>query len=129
MIIANVRRILREDLERSEKIPAWVDNLIGPINEFLDVATTLLRGNVTFKDNFLCKQVSLEFTHGVSIPVNVGNSRSRVLGIIPLDCIGQALDKWKMNRNDDGSVGITLYFDGGSSTTKATCTIIILFGS
>jgi hypothetical protein len=127
MILGTITRILKEDLAKGgAEVPAWVDSLIGPLNQFITGATQALRNNLTFRDNFDCKELTVKVTHGVEILVNPQSNR-KVRGMLPLDASGEIIDKHGFSRKSDGQIGVTFYFDGGSSSTKVNVTFVLLF--
>lgn len=127
MKIGSISRILKDDLAKGGAVPAWVEYLISPLNEFISVATQALRGNLTFQDNFLCKQTTLELTHGVEVEVNPQSSL-KVIGMIPLNALKESVDASGFRLKSSGLVGVTFYFRGGVAATKDTVTFLLLFG-
>lgn len=126
MKIPSIRRILKEDLAKAGPIPPWVDNLLDPLNEFIDTVVTSLRSNLTFADNFLAKEFSAEFTDAVAIKVNAQQNKNRVYGIVPIASGDKAIDSFSWSRNTDGTVSVTFGFTTAGS---AQCTIIIFYGA
>lgn len=126
MILGNVTRILKEDLSRYGAVPSWIEGVIGPINNFLSSVTLALRNNLTFRDNFDCREVVLTFTHGVELSVNP-QTQKKVRGLLPLEANNAIIDKYGFRRKADGQVGITFYFDAGTSSTQVSVTFILLF--
>ena len=143
MKLGVIRRILREDLEKAGSVPAWVDQLLYPLNQFISLATQALTNNLTFSDNFSGQQQTLTFTHGVEQKVNPTTS-AKVIGVIPLGVAslgttskGTApalISKWGWVYKADGTIGITFYFDAGSSgitvssSTKLSVTVQLITG-
>lgn len=132
MKLGVVKRIGRDELQKAGgEIPAWVDVFLNSINSFIEKVGLALQGKLTFEDNFFCKSIYLDFTHGVEQLINpaVANAiNARVIGVLPLDASGQGVDSFKWVRKDDGNIGVTYSFAGGSSSTKAKCRLIILLG-
>ena len=60
MKLPTYRRISREDM--GQDAPDWIGRLIYPINQFFETAYNTLNKNVTFKDNFLSFQKTIQFT-------------------------------------------------------------------
>lgn len=127
MIIPLLKRILKEDLARQGQLPPWIDALLSPLNEFIDRITTSLRGNLTFSDNFSGKFLTINLTHAVETIVASG-AKVKVVGVLPLYFSDLQMESFGWTRKSDNSVGLTIKFVGGSSTTKADCSFQILYG-
>lgn len=132
MKLGTIKRISREDLAKSgEALPKWIDTFLDPLNQAIEKFALALGGGLTFDDNVSCRRVKLKFTHGVEQLVNpfpAGVRQLSVVGVFPIGAGEQGIDKFKWVTKTDGSIGVTFSFDGGSSTTEATCSIIILLG-
>lgn len=131
MKLGVIKRIQREVLARAGEVPKAVDAMLEPLNEFIEKIGLALQGRLTFEDNFLCKQVFLEFTHAVEQLINPRSEavpNARVTGVILLSAGGLGVDKFKWVQKDSGNIGVTISFDGGSSTTTAKCRLIIFLG-
>lgn len=128
MKIGIVKRILKEDLAKTGEVPSWVDALIQPLNDAITRFAQALTNNLTLSDNMLGRQYTIELSHGVETVVNP-QSRIRPLGILVLDAVGSQIDSYGMDRKQDGTLGITVRFVGGSSGTKATVTFFVLLGA
>lgn len=134
MILSTVRRILKEDLAKTGEIPAWVDALLTPLNQFVDLVTLAFRNNLNFKDNFACKQLSLSFVHNTETTVSPGTNQ-QVIGVFPIssDVTGLTTPKdaqitgFGWYRKQNNQLSVTVNFAGGSSTTRK-CTIVVLLG-
>jgi hypothetical protein len=121
MKLAVVRRIAKEDLQRSGEVPEWVDGILGPLNGFIDQIVTILRNRITFSDNMLGKKVEIQFTHGVAKEVSVPTN-SRVIGISPIDAENDQIIGYGFTRPSSGLIGITIRLQSGGS---AKCTVLI----
>jgi hypothetical protein len=53
------RRINREDLKEA---PDWIGNLLYPLNNVFETVYNTLNRNITFQDNFLSFQRTIDFT-------------------------------------------------------------------
>lgn len=126
MNLGVVRRILRDDLSRFGALPAWVDALLSPMNDFIDKTTTLSRNNVTLQDNIAGKLFTTTFTDAVPLKVATGSSL-KVIGVIPLAFGAQTLTSFQWSRNQDGTVNVTFGF--ATASASDTCTIYIFYGS
>ncbi len=125
MKLWTIRRILREDLQKTGDLPGWVDNLLQPLNTFIDNVVLSLRNNLTFLDNFSGRQVTLNFKSGVELSLNPG-TLGKVVGVLILSSSGALVENWGWSRKTDAQVGVTITFAGG--VTDADCTIFILYG-
>jgi hypothetical protein len=132
MKLGTIKRIAREDLAKSgEALPKWIDVFLDPLNQAIEKFALALGGQLTFDDNFSCKRVKLKFTHAAEQLINpfpTGVRQLSVIGVFPISAGDQAIDAFKWVSKSDGSIGVTFQFDGGSSTTEAYCSIIILLG-
>lgn len=132
MKLGTIKRISREDLAKAGgELPKWIDAMLDPLNQAIEKFGIALGGQLTFADNVLCKKVKIKFTHGVEQLVNpfpTGVRQLTVEGVLPISTGDKTLDKFKWVSKTDGSIGVTFQFDGGTSTTEATCTLIILLG-
>ena|SRR5258708_488200 len=61
MLVPSISNLRTEDFP-SEK--SWISKLLGPINQFLNSASTALNGNITFSDNIPCQLIKLNFLSG-----------------------------------------------------------------
>jgi hypothetical protein len=132
MKLGTIKRISRDDLAKSGgEIPKWVDAFLDPLNQFIEKVGIALTNGLTFDDNLLCKRTKLTFTHGVEQVVNpfpIGSRNLAVVGVFPISAGNESIDKFKWITKTDGSIGVTFQFDGGTSSTQAICSIIILLG-
>lgn len=126
MIIGTISRIIKEDLAKSGDLPKWIDSLVDPLNGFITTIGQAIKGQLNFADNFLCKVYTIELTHGKALSINP-QSRLKVTGMLPLDGNGQRIDSWGFTRNQDGTLSVTVKFDGGTSTTKSNVSFVIFF--
>lgn len=132
MKLGTIKRISRDDLSKSgDELPKWIDTLLEPLNQFIEKTGLALQGNLTLDDNFLCKRVSLKFTHNVAQSINplpVGAKNLRVTGVIPVSAGSEGIDSFKWIQTSDGTIDVTFKFVGGTSATVATCALFILLG-
>lgn len=128
MIIPVIRRILKEDLSKAGQLPPWIDSFLSPLNEFIDRITLSLRNNLTFSDNFSGKQVTVNLTHNVGLDISSG-ATTKVIGVIPLYYSDLAASSFGWVRKNNTVINVTINFVGGSSTTKADVTLMILYGA
>jgi hypothetical protein len=126
-----IRRLLKEDLQAGgEEIPAWVDSLLSPLNQFIDFVVLGLRNNVTFKDNFLGSQLTAKFTNKKELKVNPGTNQ-KVSGVIVLNVSGYVLKGFGWRPKSDGTLGVYLDVTDMAGTAPAlafNATIQILVG-
>ena len=126
MKIASVRKIFKEDIAKTGDVPAWINSLLDPINQFLDTITLALRNNLDLANNFAGKLIQTKFTHDVTLDVNPGTN-GKIIGVIPLSGGQQAITSFKWVRNDNGTIGVTFGFTAGG-TTADTCTLFVFYG-
>ena len=126
MRLSTIKTIVREELAKYGELPAWINPLLGTLNQFINSVGLALTGNLTYADNFACTEKVLILTHGVEQALNTG-SNSRPTEVRIRDANGLVIDKFGWSRKADGSVGVTVYFDGGTSTTSIECRVLIYF--
>jgi hypothetical protein len=127
-----LKRLLKEDLNRTkEEVPKWMDVVLRVINTAIEQLGTALSNRLTFEDNFLCKVETREFTHDaeqILNPISGQAANLRCTGVSLLSGGDLIVDRFGWNQKSDGTIGVTIGFDGGSSSTKATCRLLILLG-
>lgn len=124
MKLGILKTIQREELSKFGELPGWLDPFLQTLNQFIGGAGNALKQGLSFEDNFLCKVKQLTFTHGVEQKINP-DSRLRVVGVLPTMASGLIIDKFGWSQKSDGTIGVTFYFNSG---TSAVCTVIILLG-
>ena len=124
MKLGILKVIQKEELTKFGELPKWIDAFLQPLNQFIGQAGQALKGNLTFQDNFLCKQKSLTFTHGVEQEINP-DTKNRVIGVLPISAGGLTIDQFGWTSKSNGNIGVTFHFNTG---TDAVCTVIILLG-
>lgn len=122
MLIRLVRRIAKEDLAQKGELPAWIDSLLNPINNFLDNTISALRNGITFRDNVLCQVASQKFRHDVESEIQV-NGPYKIQGMIPVMAEADFITGFKLTRKTNGNAGVTLKLSSGD---EANCTVIVL---
>jgi hypothetical protein len=126
MKLNNVKRISKEDLAKKDKdMPAWIDPMLETLNAFIEQVTTALNGNLTFSDNMLGKEVTLEFTSAVEqvvSPTLDGRAQLRPYAVVLADTNGAEADSFKWRVLSNGKLGITITF---VSATRSACRILI----
>ncbi len=126
MKLGLIKRISKEDMAMHGQIPKWVDPMLETLNTFIDKVATALNGNLSFADNFLCKEFSQDFTSGTAYEINPqidGRSQTRAYAVLPLDTNGAEIDKFLWEKLDTGKIRVTFTF---SAATTNKCTILIL---
>lgn len=138
MKIGVLKRILKEDLAKvGGDLPNWIDALLSPLNQFINVVSQALSNNLTIKDNFSGRLLSLEFTHGVEVSVDP-QTKNRVYGVfvMAVEAAGASsagetatlIDSWGWVQKSNGKIGITFNFVSGSSSVKRDITLFLLTG-
>lgn len=119
-----IKQISKEDLQ-SKDLPAWLDQFLTILNQFITPVTQALQGKLTLSDNFQGIQVETTFASGVALPVNPQAGRLRAIGVVPLYAGGAIVTGFGWVYNSDGTLGITFNFSGGGSYK---CRLFILWG-
>lgn len=129
MKLGVIKRILKEDLAKGGDVPAWLDFLLQPLNEFIEKVGMALQNRLTLSENFLCKVVTQSFTSGTAYQINPKLTSSQatlhVVGVLLMDPGGGTVDKWLWSRNPNGNINVTITY---SDVTTATATIYIFLG-
>lgn len=125
MKIRALSRISSESIKTRKDAPSWIDLLLDPINQFLENVTKALQNNLTFADNFACTQSTVRIQHNVELIVTPQTSK-RVLTCIVLEAEGQRIDTFGWRRNDSGSIGVTIGYVGGASSSVYEVTLLFL---
>jgi len=118
-----IKSIRREDLASSGEIPAWIDKLLGPLNQFIEQVGVAVTGRLSVGDNLAQKYISQTFTHNVELEINP-NDRRRVVGVVPVYCADKMLMGFKFTYKNNGNIGVTISFDSAGSSD---CKIILYF--
>lgn len=120
MILGVIKRIAKEDMAKFGQIPNWIDALLNPLNDFIEKTGLALQNRLTFKDNFLGKVVSTEFTHDTELEINPYPSTRgslSVAGVIPVSTGELSIDAFKWVKKQNGNIGVTVKFVTGTSAT------------
>jgi hypothetical protein len=117
-----VRKITREEL--TGDVPLWVDRLLVPINQFIDLMTIAMRGNITFQDNIAGSIIKLSFAHNTALEFNP-NIKGKVLGVQLVDAGNQIVTGFGWTRNASGTISVTIQFSGAPSGTFASTLLVI----
>ena len=132
MKIALLKLISKDQLSKAGDIPKWVDSLLEPLNQFIEKAGQALQGQLTFSDNFLCKEPVVKLVHAVETEVNPYTSAKqktlKVRGVLIQDASGVGVDGFKWSRKTNGNIGVTVKYDGGVAGQQSNCTLLILLG-
>jgi hypothetical protein len=123
MKIGTIKTIVKEELSKYEELPKWVDPLLVTLNKFINDIGLALKGNLSFEDNFNCKIKQIKLTHGVEQAINP-QSTSKVKGVLLMGAGGVVVDKFGWRFLTTGQIGVTVYFNSG---TSSICDLVILF--
>lgn len=124
MIIGVVKRILKEDLSKQEKTPNWVDNLLSPLNQFIEVVAQALQNSLTMKDNFSGRETTISVTDSLEAIINPG-ANNRVRGVVLMSASGEVVTGFGWNQRSDGQIAVTLKFL--TSGAQRSCVFQLLF--
>lgn len=128
MKLGVIKRILKEDLARGGELPGWIDQLLTPLNEFIEKIGLSLQSRLTFTDNFLCKIVTQSFTSNVEYEINPyldQLKKTRPVGVLFPDFGGAVVDQFGWRVKSNGNLGVTIKF---ATAASSNCTIYILLG-
>jgi len=110
MKLSNVRRILKEDIEKAGGAPPWIDQLLGPLNDFIDNVTNAFRNGVTLSDNLGGKIITVNLSHGVAQDVSPAGLKVKPIGLMPLNTGEELLDSYGFTLLSNGQVRVTYNF-------------------
>jgi len=96
----------RLDGELLKKIEPFIDY----VNQNFDQVLSAFASQISFGDNFSGKLIKLTAKHNT--PITVANPTKAVSSLIPLFSHGFPVKSAQYSQNTDGSVEITLRFDG-----------------
>lgn len=128
MNLGRIRTIAKEDF-RGKDVPEWLDQLLDPLNTFIEQVGLALQGRLTFEDNFFSKVLTLKLTHNTALEINPlqgGTARAtRVLGVLALSAGGDGVDSLAWDQLSNGNVEITIKFTSGSG--EQSCKLLLLY--
>lgn len=109
MKLTNIRRIAREDLQSA---PAWIDDLLTPLNSAIEQITQALLGQLDIANNDLSRILTQKFTHGVELIIK--NPFKTGLKPIGMTCItsdsAACIDGFRYTYKTNGDIGVTVTF-------------------
>jgi len=118
-----IKSIRREDLATSGDIPAWVDKMLGPLNQFIEQVGSAIQGRLSVADNLAQKYITQSFTHNVELEIST-NDRRRVVGMVPVYSADKIIAGHRFTYKNNGNIGVTLLFDSAGSSD---CKILLYF--
>ena len=118
-----IKSIRREDIATSGEVPAWIDKLLGPLNQFIEQVGVAVTGRLSVGDNLAQKYITQTFTDNVELDVNP-NDRRRVVGMIPVYSAEKIITGYNFIYKNNGNIGVTIKFDTAGSSD---CKILLLF--
>lgn len=124
MKLGTIKTVVKEELQKQESLPKWIDPLLIPLNQFISQVGSALKGNLTLEDNFFCKTKKLEFKSGVSIAVNP-DTLNKITGCLCVDVGGATLQGFRWRALDSGLIEVTVTHDGGDARM---CKLIFFMG-
>lgn len=129
MKLGILKRVSKEDLARSnEPLPKWLDQLLQPLNDFLEKAGNALQNRLSFNDNFYCKPLTLKFSDNVAQEINPRTDfakNARATGVLLVGTSGEKVTSFTWEQLVNGNISVTIEFD---TATDANCDLIILLG-
>lgn len=127
MKIAVIKKISKDDFPDKSNLPAWLDPLLGTLNEFIQTVATAIEGRLSIEDNFAMRKVALTFSSGQKQKVNIqvgAKAPGKIVGALPIYTGGKTLVGTKMTYETDGSIGLTLTFNEGGTSA---CLVYLLY--
>ena len=120
-----IKKIQKEDLQTGEKLPAWVDRMLSPLNQFIEQVGIAVTGRLTFGDNMAGKFIEESFVHNVSKELNPNDSRI-VYGIVPVFCSGDTITGSSWTVLSNGNISVKILF-ASAGTESRSCRLLVLF--
>lgn len=130
MKIPAIKSLDRQSLSGASNLPAWLDQFMGVLNTFLTPMVTALMGRLSFADNFDGYEIVYTFTHNAQVslnPTRAGAQARITRGVVLVDASGQIVTGFGWVRNPNGTIGVTVQFSAGG-TTSAQCRLQIQYG-
>lgn len=130
MKIPAIKSLDRQSLVGAKDLPSWIDPFIGVLNTFLNPMVTALMGRLTFLDNFDGYEISYTFVHNTQVslnPIRAGSQVRRIKGVSLVDAGGQVVTGFGWVRNANGTIGVTVQYSAGGTTSSA-CLLQIQYG-
>ena len=123
MKLSVVKRISKESIDQSSKsLPSWLDNLLAPLNDYLEKMYLAVSGRLTFADNFYSTTVTVELTHNTQKTIGT-QTNAQVLGCLLVNSGGAMVTGFTWENAKTSQVNVTVQLSGA---TTATCTLILL---
>lgn len=125
-IVRGVRKLLKSDFTGA---PKWFDKMLVPFNQLLDSVIGALRNKLTFRDNFYCEVNEFEFTHASELEISHNLNEFKGVLIVktpeetPATTYG--ITEWHAREISNTSIGLTVEFAGGGSTSGNVKFIIL----
>lgn len=125
-IVRGVRKLLKSDFTDA---PSWFDKMLTPFNQFLDSVIGALRNKLTFRDNFYCEVKEFEFTHASELEIS--HTLNEFKGVLIVKTPGDTpattygITEWHVREISNTSIGVTVEFAGGGSTSGNVKFIIL----
>lgn len=117
MKIGVIKTIIREELSKIDSLPKWLDPFLQTLNQFISQVGLALKGNLTFKDNFLVRVKTITLTHGVAQEINPDpTSKLKVGDVACFNAGGLVIDKFGWSQLSNGNISVTIYFASGTSS-------------
>lgn len=113
-IIDSINTISRQEMPEA---PTWIEKLLFPFNTFMNSVVSALRGKLTFYDNFYAEEKVFTFTNNIELQIllqYIKKYRGFMLVGTPTD---QFVTGIKVRLIDNKTVGVTVLFSGGGTTT------------
>jgi len=125
-VVRGVRKLLKSDFSEA---PKWFEKMLSPFNQFLDSVIGALRNRLTFRENFYCEVKEYIFTHASELEVSHSLSSFTGIMIVATPSVTPAttygISEWHTREIDNSTIGITIEFAGGG-TTSGNVKFIIL---
>lgn len=112
MRLALVRKIMRESLT-GDKLPSWIDALIGPVNQMFDQVFAAFNKNLTFEDNIMSTRKVVKLKHNTA--TKVSHDLAKCIGVNVFYASGYVVTGLGWTPNNDGTVSVTIQFSGAPS--------------
>ena len=116
MKIGVISKVRKEDLAKGgEKLPAWLNSFLSPVNQFIDQVGLALKGRLTIEENIAAKYIDQKMTSGILLTLST-NDRRVVKGVWPVYAEGKQITGWQFDYRDTGRIDFTITFNGGGTT-------------
>lgn len=119
-----IRPFIRFAQDDYKQAPQWFFTFLGVMNMFVDTLNAVLQNNVDIDNNQLAERQTLAVQHGVPISTKLNKLTGMPRMVRAGYASGQVVTGCSITGyNNDGSVQVTVLFNGAPSGTISTVVV------